>query len=410
MPVPMNGIVVVGTGQAGFQLGASLRESGYAGPVTLVGDEPGLPYGRPPLSKAYMLGKTDAAGLSLRPEAYFAEHRLALRAGERAVAIDRAGRRLHLASGEALAYDHLVLATGSRNRPLPVPGADLAGVHQLRTLAEADALKAALAGAKAVAVVGAGFIGLEFAAVCARKGVSVTVIEGLERPLARSVSAGMAALIEASHLAAGVRFLFGSGVSAILGPDRARAVALADGREIAADLILVGIGVLPNADLAAAAGLRIENGIAVDAMLATEDPAISGIGDGASFPSPHADGARVRIESVQNAVDGARCVAARLTGRPAAFTAVPWFWSDQGPLKLQIAGLCQPHDLAVRRGDPEAGGVSVFCYRDGRLAGVESLNRPADHMIARRLLQAGRNPAPDQAADPGFDLKALALG
>ncbi|KMO33438.1 NAD(P)/FAD-dependent oxidoreductase [Methylobacterium aquaticum] len=406
----MNGIVVVGTGQAGFQLGASLRENGYAGPVTLVGDEPGLPYGRPPLSKAYLLGKTDAAGLALRPDAYFAEHRLTIRAGERAVAIDRAARRLLLASGEALAYDHLVLATGSRNRPLPVPGADLAGVHQLRTLADADALKAALAEARAVAVVGAGFIGLEFAAICAQKGCPVTVIEGLDRPLARSVSPAMAALIETSHVRAGTRFLFGRAVSGLIGPDRVRAVALAEGHEVAADLVLVGIGILPNDDLARAAGLRVENGVAVDAMLATEDAAISAIGDCASVPSPHAGGARVRIESVQNAVDGARCVAARLAGRPAAFTAVPWFWSDQGPLKLQIAGLCQPHDRAVRRGDPESGSVSVFCYRAGRLAGVESLNRPADHMIARRLLQTGRSPTPEQAADPGFDLKALALG
>ena len=405
----MNGIVVVGTGQAGFQLGASLRENGYAGPVTLVGDEPGLPYGRPPLSKAYMLGKTDAAGLSLRPEAYFAEHRLSVRGGERAAAIDRAGRRLLLASGETLPYDHLVLAAGARNRPLPVPGADLPGVHQLRTLAEADALKAALAEATSIAVVGAGFIGLEFAAVCAQAGIAVTVIEGLDRPLARAVSADMAALIEASHVAAGVRFLVGSAVSRIVGPERARAVALADGREVAADLVLVGIGVIPNDALAAAAGLRVENGVAVDAMLATEDPAISAIGDCASFPSPHADGARVRIESVQNAVDGARCLAARLAGRPAAFAAVPWFWSDQGPLKLQIAGLSGPQDQAVRRDAPGAG-VSVFRYRDGRLTSVESLNRPADHMIARRLLQAGRGPTPDQAADPGFDLKALALG
>ena len=405
----MNGIVVVGTGQAGFQLGASLRENGYAGPVTLVGDEPGLPYGRPPLSKAYMLGKTDAAGLSLRPEAYFAEHRLSVRGGERAAAIDRAGRRLLLASGETLPYDHLVLAAGARNRPLPVPGADLPGVHQLRTLAEADALKAALAGATSVAVVGAGFIGLEFAAVCAQAGMPVTVIEGLDRPLARAVSADMAALIEASHVAAGVRFLFGSAVSRIVGTERARAVALADGREVAADLVLVGIGVIPNDALAASAGLRVENGVAVDAMLATEDPAISAIGDCASFPSPHADGARVRIESVQNAVDGARCLAARLAGRPAAFTAVPWFWSDQGPLKLQIAGLSGPQDEAVRRGAPGPG-VSVFRYRDGRLTSVESLNRPADHMVARRLLQTGRSPTSDQAADPGFDLKALALG
>ncbi len=287
----MNGIVVVGTGQAGFQLGASLREGGYAGPVTLVGDEPGLPYGRPPLSKAYMLGKTDAAGLALRPDAYFAEHRMTLR-GRQAGGRDRPGGsppppRL----GEALPYDHLVLATGARNRPLPVPGADLPGVHQLRTLAEADALKAALAEVRSVAVVGAGFIGLEFAAICAQTGIAVTVIEGLDRPLARAVSAEMAALIEASHVAAGVRFLFGHAVARIVGPDRARAVVLADGREVAADLVLVGIGVIPNDALATSAGLRVENGVAVDAMLATEDPAISAIGDCASFPSPHAEGA-----------------------------------------------------------------------------------------------------------------------
>ncbi|GJD51581.1 Rhodocoxin reductase [Methylobacterium crusticola] len=409
MSLRMNGIVVVGAGQAGFQLGASLREGGYRGPVTLVGDEPGLPYGRPPLSKAYMLGKTDAAGLALRPEAYYAEHAIAVRAGTRAVAIDRRDRRVGLACGDTLPYDHLVLATGSRNRPLPVPGADLPGVHQLRTLADAEALRTVLAGVAAVAVVGAGFIGLEFAAVCAQKGIAVTVIEGLDRPLSRSVSPGMAALIEASHAAAGVRFLFGAAVAAIEGEGRAAGVVTRDGRTVPADLVLVGIGVLPNQDLAEAAGLPVANGIAVDAMLLTDDPAVSAIGDCAAHPSPHAEGARVRLESVQNAVDGARCVAARLTGRPAAYTAVPWFWSDQGPLKLQIAGLCMPHDRAVRRGAADAGGVSVFCYRGDRLVGVESLNRAGDHMIARRLLQTGLTPEPEAVADPAFDLKAFAL-
>ncbi len=243
---------------------------------------------------------------------------------------------------------------------------------------------------------GAGFIGLEFAAICAQKGLPVTVIEGLDRPLARSVSPAMAALIEASHVGAGTRFLFGSAVSGLVGPDRVRAVALADGREIAADLVLIGIGILPNDDLAKGAGLRVENGIAVDAMLATEDPAVSAIGDCASVPSPHAGGARVRIESVQNAVDGARCVAARLTGRPAAFTAVPWFWSDQGPLKLQIAGLCQPHDHAVRRGDPGSGGrLGVLLPgrtpRRGRIA--QQTGRPHD-----RAPPAPGGPEPDARA------------
>ncbi|ACL55372.1 NAD(P)/FAD-dependent oxidoreductase [Methylobacterium nodulans] len=404
----MGGIVVVGTGQGGFQLGASLREGGYQGPVTLIGDEPGLPYGRPPLSKAYLMGKTDAAGLLLRAPGYYAEHGLTIRSGERVAALDRAAQRVELASGERLPFDHLVLATGARNRPLPVPGADLPGVHQLRSLAEADALKAALAGVTRVAVVGAGFIGLEFAAVCSSKGLSVTVIEGLDRALARAVSPIMAGAITASHEAAGARLLFGAQVEAIAGRERATGVVIRGGGTVEADLVLIGIGVLPNQDLAEAAGLPMGNGIEVDAMLSTADPAVSAIGDCASHPSPHADGARVRLESVQNAVDGARCVAARLTGRPAAYTAVPWFWSDQGPLKLQIAGLSTPADAAVTRGAPGAS-FSVFRYREGRLVCVESLNRPADHMIARRLLQAGTSLSPEQAADPGFDLKAFAL-
>ncbi|MFE1600749.1 NAD(P)/FAD-dependent oxidoreductase [Methylobacterium sp. ID0610] len=408
MGIAAEGIVVVGAGQGGFQLGASLREGGYHGPVTLIGDEPGLPYGRPPLSKAYLTGRTDAAGLLLRPPAYYAEHAITVRSGERVTAIDRAAQRVTLASGEALPFAHLVLATGTRNRPLPVPGADLPGVHQLRSLAEADALKAALDGVARVAVVGAGFIGLEFAAVCAGKGIAVTVIEGLDRALARALSATMAGAMTEAQAAAGVRFLFGAQVEAIAGRERATGVVVRGGETVPADLVLVGIGVLPNQDLAEAAGLAVGNGIAADAMLATTDPAISAIGDCAAHPSPHADGARVRIESVQNAVDGARCVAARLTGRPAAYTAVPWFWSDQGSLKLQIAGLSTPADDAVTRGTPGSG-FSVFRYRNGRLSAVESLNRPADHMIARRLLQAGLSPTPAEAADPGFDLKAFAL-
>ncbi|WP_298967812.1 FAD-dependent oxidoreductase [uncultured Methylobacterium sp.] len=410
MPVSLQNVVVVGTGQGSFQLAASLREGGFRGSLTLVGDEPGLPYGRPPLSKAYLLGKTDAAGLNLRPPAFYDEHGITVRSDARATAIDCDGRRVVLASGESLPYDHLVLATGARNRPLPVAGADLKGVHQLRTLAEADALKAALAEAGRVAIVGAGFIGLEFAAVCAARSVPVTVIEGAPRPLGRAVSAEMAAVVERTHVAAGVTFRFGAAVTAITGTERATGVAMADGEAVAADLILVGIGVLPNQEIAEAAGLPVANGIAVDAMLATPDPAVSALGDCAAHPSPFADGARVRIESVQNAVDGARCIAARLLGRPAPFAAVPWFWSDQGPMKLQMAGLAAPHDRAVVRGDPESGGFSVFCYRAGRLVGVESLNRPADHMIARRLLAAGIGPSPDQAADTAFDLKGFAAG
>jgi 3-phenylpropionate/trans-cinnamate dioxygenase ferredoxin reductase subunit len=405
----MSGIVIVGAGQAGFQLCASLRQARSTGPLTIVGEEPTLPYSRPPLSKAYLSGEADQDALTLRPEGFYAEHDVTALISERVVSIDRAERVVRLRSGGAIAYDHLVLATGARNRPLPVPGANLPGVLQLRTIADADALMAEMARVRSVAIVGAGFIGLEFAAVCAAKGISVTVLEGAGRVLSRSVSAPMAAAIEAAHVSAGVTFVFDAVVTFVTGTARADGIATADGRHFPADLVLVGIGVLPNVELAAEAGLAVSNGVDVDVFLATSDPSISAIGDCAGFPSSFADGARVRIESVQNAVDGARCLAARLTGKPAPYVAMPWFWSDQGPLKLQIAGLAAPHDLVVTRGEPASGAFSTFCYRGGRLAGVESLNRAADHMIARRLLQSGASLAPEQAADPTFDIKALAL-
>ena len=406
------GIVVAGAGQAGFQLAASLREGGFKDPITLVGDETALPYQRPPLSKAYLSGKTDREGLFLRQPGFFAEHAITHRPGIRATAIDRAARRLHLSDGDSLAYDHLVLATGARNRPLPVPGADLGGVHQLRGLADADALKAEIEAARSIVVVGAGFIGLEFAAVAASRGLPVTVIEAADRPMARAVSPEMGRFFRAAHEGLGVRFAFGAGVTAITGRDgRAAGVALADGQALPADLVLVGIGVLPNGHLAAEAGLAAEDGVHVDAFLATPDPAVSAIGDCARFPSPYARGltpdGTVRIESVQNAIDQGRCVAARLLGKPAAYGALPWFWSDQGPHKLQIAGLSGPGDTSVVRGAGPA--FSVFRFRDGRLSAVESVDRAADHMIARRLLAAGTALSPDQAEDPGFDLKALAM-
>lgn len=402
------GVVILGAGQAGFQVAASLREAGFADPITLVGDE-GLPYQRPPLSKAYLAGRTDAAGLSLRPATFFTEHRITHRPHVTATAIVREARRVALSDGTDLAYDHLVLATGARNRALPVPGASLAGVHQLRSLTDADALKAALAGARAIAIVGAGFIGLEFAGICAGRGLPVTVVEAADRPMARAVSAEMAGFFTRAHTDAGIRFAFGAGVQAVEGEaGRAVAVRLGDGSAIAADLVLVGIGVVPKQELAEAAGLAVGDGIHTDAFLATSDPAVSALGDCARVPSRFLEGSPVRIESVQNAVDQGRCLAARLTGRPTAYAAVPWFWSDQGPHKLQIAGLAQPGDASVARASET--GLSVFRYRHGQLAAVESVDRPADHMAARRILGLGLALAPEQAADPHYDLKALAKG
>ena len=404
-------VVIVGTGQGGFQVAASLREEGFAGRVVLVGDEAHLPYQRPPLSKAYLNGEADADLVRMRPETFFAEHGVDLRAGETVTRIDRAGQRVVLASGEALPYDHLVLALGARNRPLPVPGADLDGVVQLRTLGEAEALRQLLDAAREVVVVGAGFIGLEFTAVAAARGIAVTVIEAMDRPMARALSAEMSHFFRGAHERQGVRFVFGATVTRVIGTEgRATGVETADGRRFSTDLVLVGIGVIPNAELAADAGLAVANGIVVDEHLQTSDPAISAIGDCAAHPCRFIAAGLVRIESVQNAVDQARCVAGRLAGRPAPYASLPWFWSEQGKLKLQIAGLATPHDQAVVRGDPahegKGGGFSVFCFSAGKLVGVESVNRPLDHVLARKLLAQGRDLAPVQAADPSFDLRS----
>lgn len=404
------GIVIVGAGQGGFQAAASLREAGYEGRLVLVGDEPGLPYQRPPLSKAYMKGEAGIEQIELRAAAFYADHRIEL-VNARATAIDRAGQRLVLEGGEALPYAHLILATGARNRPLPVPGHDLAGVFYLRTRADADALKDRLATARRVVVIGAGFIGLEFAAVARALGHEVTVLEGASRVLARAVSPEMSAFFASAHAAMGTDLVLGAGVIGLEGEaGHVTGVATGDGTVHPADFVLVGIGVVPNVELAAEAGLEVANGIVVDAHLATMDPAISALGDAVAYPSRFAakDGsAHVRLESVQNAADQARSLAHRLTGKGTPFDAVPWFWSDQADLKLQIVGLAAATDSAVLRGDPASRRFSVFRFRDGVLTAIESVNRPADHMLGRRLLAGTPAITPEQAGDEGFELKTL---
>ena len=402
-------VVVVGAGQGGFQVAASLRDGGFAGRIRLIGDEPGLPYQRPPLSKAYLSGKSDRIALNLRAEAFFTQAAIEVLSGQTVTEIDRAKRAVRLANGEAISYGHLVLATGARNRPLPVPGSDLAGVLQLRSAGDADLLRQHLPDISRLVIVGAGFIGLEIAATASARGIEVTVIEATSRPMSRAISEAMSAFFRKIHEGLGARFLFNTVVTRIDGDaGRATAVETADGQRFGADLVVVGVGVLPNVELAAEAGLAIENGIVVDEHLLTTDPSISAIGDCAAFLQPFAGGLRGRVESVQNAVDQARCVAARLVGSPRPYRAVPWFWSDQGPYKLQIAGMSTPHDLSVVRGDAESGAFSVFCFRNGGLVGVESVNKPADHMVARKLITSGTPITPQEAADTAFDLKARA--
>src|SRR6516162_2908030 len=327
MAVPL--VDVVGTGQAGFQTAASLRQEGFAGRIILIGDEPVPPYQRPPLSKSYLARESGLDDLWLRPESFYAQHQIDLLAGETVNAIDRAERRLQLASGGGLAWDHLVLATISR-------------------------------------------------------------------------------FFTDAHRRWGAEVLLGTGVARILGDGRrVTGVETSDGRHLPADLVLICVGVIPNAELAREAGLNVDNGIVVDQCLATADPAILAIGDCANFPTPFATG-RVRLESVQNAVDQARCVAAHISGKLEPYDKVPWFWSDQGDLKLQIAGITAGHDAAVLRGDPGSGRFSVFCYRAGRLIGVESVNQTADHVVARRLLASDPKLTPQNAADLSYDLRAHA--
>jgi 3-phenylpropionate/trans-cinnamate dioxygenase ferredoxin reductase component len=402
-------VAIVGAGLAGFQVASVLRDQHYQGRVVLIGDEPHRPYHRPPLSKAYLLNAPDELSVAMRPDAYYADKKIEVMASTRAVSIDRTHRKLALDNGSVIDFEHLVLAVGARNRPLHIPGYDLNGVFFLRHLEEARALRVRLHKAKQAVVIGAGFIGLEFASAALKLGVAVTVLEVADRPMSRALSAPMSKLFSREHSKGGMRFLFNTQVKRLIDDEgRVAGVETVEGAVIDADLVLIGIGVIPNVELAATCNLEIRNGIAVDANLATADPNISAVGDCASYPSPYATEEFVRLESIQNATDQARCVAARILGRPLPYTAVPWFWSDQGPLKLQIAGLTVGHDETVVRGDPAGTSCSVFCFRGGRLLGVETVNRPADHMAARRLVGNHIALSPAQAADEGVDLKRLA--
>jgi 3-phenylpropionate/trans-cinnamate dioxygenase ferredoxin reductase subunit len=381
------GVVIVGTGQGGFQLAASLRESGFAEPITLVGDETSLPYQRPPLSKSFLQAKVDEAGLLLRPLAFYERIDTRVLNNTRVQSIDRVTRRVELSSGGALSYDHLVLATGAAARTLTMPGADLKGVLVLRGLDDAQRIRDRLAQARVVAVVGAGFIGLELAAVARSMGLMIHVIETAARPLARALSEPMALHLQAFHEAQGTRFHMLAQLEVIEGEDgHVTGLRLRDGTRIAADLIVVAVGVSPNDQLARDVGLAVSNGIEVDELLLTSDAAISALGDCASFPFSFNGGSRVRIESVQNAVDQARCIAARLCGQPVPYAKVPWFWSEQGSCRLQMAGLADPSDRSDIEGDPMTGRFSVLRFRRDQLSAVESFNDPAAHMRARKIL------------------------
>ncbi len=403
-------VVIAGAGHGGVQVALSLRQNGFDGGIILLNGESCLPYQRPPLSKAYLLGKMRLDGLWLRPASFYIDNQIDLRCDTRVVELDPTRRQLTLSSGEVQSYDHLVLSVGARNRVLPLGNANLVGIQYIRTFAEADRLRSHLEDVKNIVVIGAGFVGLEFAAAAKGWNKNVTILEMADRPMGRAVCSVVSGYFTKWHEQAGAEFRFGAAATRLHERGgRVCAVETSEGHIIQCDMVIASIGVVPNIEVARDAGLTVDNGIVVDERLLTSDPNISAIGDCAQFPSLYG-GAMVRLESVQNANDQAKFVARRLLGvAPPRYDAVPWFWSDQGDQKLQMVGICGLHDRVVLRGDPALGSFSAFCYAGDRLLAVESVNRPADHMFGRRALPARSGPTFEQVVDVSFDLRTIAL-
>jgi 3-phenylpropionate/trans-cinnamate dioxygenase ferredoxin reductase component len=399
----MSRIVVVGAGQAASALAAKLRSLGHEGAITLIGDETAPPYQRPPLSKGYLLGEMGEERLWLRAPEFYDDQNITLRLGAPVTAIDRAARTVTVAA-EAVLYDELVLATGSVPRHLPATiGGTLPGVHVVRTLFDVNAKKHRFVPGARVVIVGGGYIGLEGAAVASKLGLDVTVIEAAPRILQRVAAPETSDYFRALHQAHGVKVLEGVGLERILGDTQVTGVRLADGRELPADFVILGIGIRPATDLAEAAGLTIDNGIATDAHGRTSDPHIWAAGDCASFPWK---GGRLRLESVGNAIDQAEVVAANIMGADAPYAAQPWFWSDQYDCKLQIAGLNTGYDRIIsRQGDGDA--VSFWYFQGDRLLAVDAMNDPRAYMVGKRLIEMGKSPDPVAIVDPATNLKAL---
>jgi len=406
----LRNVVVVGAGQAAAQFVEALRRRGYGGAIAVFGEEPWLPYQRPPLSKKYLAGGLPVDRLQLRQPAFYAEQKVDLHLGQTVTRLERDARQVWLADGSAHPYDALVLATGSRPRSLPLPGIDLGGVHVLRSIADADALRAdALCtvdrpAARAV-ILGGGYIGLEVAATLRQLGLEVTVLEVAERVMNRVVAEPVSRWYEAEHARRGVDIRLGARPIALEGDaeGRVRAVVTAAGT-LAADVVVIGVGVLPNDGLARDADLPCENGIQVDERCRTADPAIHAIGDCTNHPSVHYGG-RVRLESVDNAVEQANTAAADLLGIEARHERVPWFWSDQYEHKMVIVGLSQGHDQVVLRGDPASGAFSCCYLRDGELLAIDTINVAKDHLAARKLIPTRLRPDPSRLADPSIALK-----
>jgi 3-phenylpropionate/trans-cinnamate dioxygenase ferredoxin reductase subunit len=400
-----NGVIVVGAGHAGVQAAASLREEGFEGPVVLIGDENELPYHRPPLSKTFI---KDAAARPqpLRGEAFYAANAIDYRPGLRVERIDLAGRRLDIAGASPVAFDRLILATGSRPRLLPFPGADLGGVVSLRSVGDARLIRELSASCTNAVILGGGFIGLEIAATLRAGGRNVTVVEAADRLLGRVVAPAIGAHVRQRLEAAGVRVLTGTTVSRLDGANGSVSAAVTSaGEHIPAQLVIVGVGAVPNVELAQAAGLATGNGIRVDPQMRTSEPHVLAVGDAASYRHWFTGG-DVRLESVQNATDQARLAARTVTDHAEPYAAVPWFWSDIGDMKLQMVGLTAGADGNILVGEAGENKFSIYHFAGDRLVAIESVNRPADHMLGRKMLGAGFNPTRQAVASGADALKA----
>ena len=409
------GTLIIGASQAGLQVAVTLRELGDTAPITLVGAEDHPPYQRPPLSKEYLSGTADGGTLAFRAPSFYADQSIDLVCGQRVamVSLGPDGSGSGCARTEAgleLRFDRLALTTGARPRRLTVPGAELAGICYLRDLGDAEQLRTGLAGARRVVVVGGGFVGLEAAAVARARGLEVTVVDAADRLIARAVAPVTSAFYAAAHRRRGTTVLLGTGVAGFGGSDgHVTTVELSDGRELPADLVVVGVGVVPRTELAEQLGLEVDGGIVVDRYARTSRPTVVAAGDCTVLPHPVTGEGRVRLESVNNAVTQGAAAAASLLGRPEVVPNVPWFWSNQGDLRLQIAGLAAGFDDHVVRGEPDSERFSVLYYREGRLLAVDAVNAPGDYMVVRRALTQGTTIPADRAADASTPLKQLLL-
>jgi 3-phenylpropionate/trans-cinnamate dioxygenase ferredoxin reductase subunit len=399
----MSDVVVIGAGQAGAALVAKLRSLGHDGAITLIGEEPSPPYQRPPLSKGYLMGEIGAERLWLRSAEFYADQKIDLRLGAPVTAIDRAARTVTV-GGDVLHYDHLALTTGSIPRRLPAAvGGDLSGIYTVRTLADVDAMRAEFASGRRVVVIGGGYIGLEAAAVAAKLGLQVAVVEMAPRILQRVASPQTSDYMRALHVAHGVAIIEGVGLARLTGEGHVTGAVLTDGRELPCDFVIAGVGIQPATALAEAAGLVIDNGIRTDAHGRTSDAHVWAAGDCASFPHAHG---QIRLESVQNAIDQAELVAENIMGAGRDYVPMPWFWSDQYDCKLQIAGLNTGYETIVTR-SAEADAKSFWYYRGDVLLSVDAMNDPRAYMVGKRLIEMGRSPAKAAIADPDTQLKAL---